>query len=105
MGQVPDLELAEALVAALPLLDVDGELVSDQDFRDLLTALNFEASYDPTRRELTIRVTLVPELTHPGGVRAPLLSVPPAGFEPAHRAPEARALSPELRGLPSRHPP
>src|SRR5438105_15628062 len=25
--------------------------------------------------------------------------VPPAGFEPAHRAPEARALSPELRGL------
>jgi hypothetical protein len=24
--------------------------------------------------------------------------VPPAGFEPAHRAPEARALSPELRG-------
>src|SRR5438105_15954574 len=26
-------------------------------------------------------------------------TVPPAGFEPAHRAPEARALSPELRGL------
>ena len=26
-------------------------------------------------------------------------AVPPAGFEPAHPAPEADALSPELRGL------
>ena len=25
--------------------------------------------------------------------------MPPAGFEPAHTAPEADALSPELRGL------
>jgi hypothetical protein len=86
-------------VAALPLLDVDWELVSDHDFRGLLAALNFEASYEPTKLELTIRVTLVPELTSPDGGRAPLLSVPPAGFEPAHHAPEACALSPELRGL------
>ena len=79
-AQVPDPESAESLVGALPLLDVDWELVSDQDFRDLLAALNFEASYDPTKRELTIRVTLVPELTSPDGDRAPLLlSVPPAG--------------------------
>ncbi len=85
-------------MAALPLRGVDWELLSDQDFRALLTALNFEASYDPTKRELTIRVTLVPELTSPDGGRAPLLSVPPAGFEPAHHAPEACALSPELRG-------
>ena len=42
MAHVPDPESAEALVAALPLLDVDWELVSDQDFRDLLAALNFE---------------------------------------------------------------
>ena len=82
-AQVPDPESAQALVDALPLLDVDWELVSDQDFRDLLAALNFEASYEPTNRELTIRVTLVPELTHPDGGRAPLLFVPPAGFEPA----------------------
>jgi hypothetical protein len=68
-------------VAALPLLDVDWELLSDQDFRALLTALNFEASYNPTKRELTIRVTLVPELTHPDGPRAPLLFVPPAGLQ------------------------
>jgi hypothetical protein len=99
MAKVLDRESAEAHVAALPLLDVDWELVSDQDFRALLTALNFEASYDPTERELTIRVTLVAELTHPDGRRAPLLFVPPAGFEPAHHAPEACALSPELRGL------
>jgi hypothetical protein len=68
----------KALVGALPLLDVDWELVSDQDFRALLAALNFEASCNPTKRELTIRVTLVPELTHPDGPRAPLLFVPPA---------------------------
>jgi DNA invertase Pin-like site-specific DNA recombinase len=77
-AQVPDPKSAEALVGALPLLDVDWGLVSDQDFRDLLAALNFEASYDATKRELTIRVTLVPELTSPDGGRAPLLSVPPA---------------------------
>ena len=79
MAQVPDPESAEALVDALPLLDVDWELVSDEEFRDLLAALNFEANYDPTKRELTIRVTLVPELTSPDGGRAPLLFVPPAG--------------------------
>jgi site-specific DNA recombinase len=98
MAQVPDPESAEALVGALPLLDVDWDLVSDEEFRALLAALNFEATYEPTKRELTIRVTLVPELTSPDGGRAPLLSVPPAGFEPAHLAPEASALSPELRG-------
>ncbi len=98
-AQVPDPESAEALVAALPLLDVDWELLSDQEFRALLTALNFEASYNPTKRELSIRVTLVPELTDPDRPRAPLLFVPPAGFEPALHAPEACALSPELRGL------
>jgi hypothetical protein len=61
-------------VAALPLLEVDWELVSDNEFRDLLAALNFEASYEPTKRELTIRVTLVPELTDPDGGRAHLSS-------------------------------
>ena len=86
MEQVPDPESAEALVAALPLLDVDWELVSDQDFRDLLAALSFEARYDPMKRELTIRVTLVPELTSPDGGRAPLLFVPPCQG-PADRFP------------------
>lgn len=93
LRHAPDPKSAEALVGALPFLDVDRELVSDQDFRALLAALNFEASYDPTKRDLIIRVTLVLELTHPDGPRAPLLFVPPAGFEPAHPAPEAGALS------------
>ena len=92
--RVPDPESAEALVAALPLLDVDWELLSDLDFRALLTALSFEASYEPTKRELTIRVTLVPELTDPDGPRAPLLFVPPAGFEPAPLAPAKAADHP-----------
>ena len=77
MAQVPDPESAEALVGALPLLDVDWELLSDHDFRALLAALNFEATYEPTKRELTIRVTLVPQLTSPDGDRAPLLSGAP----------------------------
>jgi hypothetical protein len=33
--------------------------------------LNLEASYDPTKREPTIRVTLIPELTHPAGRALP----------------------------------
>jgi hypothetical protein len=66
-----DRESAGALVAALPLLDVDRELVSDQEFRDLLAAPNFEETYNPSKTELT----------HPDGQRAPLLFVPPAGFE------------------------
>jgi hypothetical protein len=79
-GRNPDAESAEVRVAALPLLKVDWELVSDQAFRDLLAALNFEASYDPRKRELTIRMMLIPELTDPDGACAPLLFVPPAGF-------------------------
>ena len=56
---------------------MDWELVSDQDFRKLLAALNFEASYDPTKRELTIRVSLVPEVTHPDWtVRSPFVRAP-----------------------------
>jgi hypothetical protein len=58
-------------MSVLPLLDVDWELVSNNDFRELLAALNFQASYDPRERELTIRVTLVPELASPDGLRAP----------------------------------
>lgn len=79
----PDPQSAAALVSALPLLDVDWELVGDSEFRDLLAALNFEASYEPHKRELTIKVTLVPELMSPDEHRAPLSFVPPAGFEPA----------------------
>ncbi len=80
--QVPDPESAEALVNALPLLDVDWELHSRQDFRELLSALKFEASYLPTTRELTVRVTLVPDLARPDGPRAFHLFEPGRGIEP-----------------------
>ncbi|MEA2509904.1 MAG: hypothetical protein QOG21_1986 [Actinomycetota bacterium] len=62
--------------AALPLLKVDWELVADQEFRNLLAALNFEATYDPREHELTIGVTLIPELTDPDGSRAPFVRAP-----------------------------
>ncbi len=93
-AQVPDPESAAALVASLPLLEVDWELVSDNEFRDLLAALNFEASYDPTKRELTIRVTLVPELTHPDGpARSPFVRAPNRSlFELARPAVSRRRL-------------
>jgi len=65
-------------VTALPLLEVDWQLVGDQDFRALLAALSFEASYDPIKSQLIVRVTLLPELTQPDGPRAPLSLVPPA---------------------------
>jgi hypothetical protein len=97
----PDPQSAEELIGALPLLDVDWELLSDQDFRALLAALNFEASYEPTKRELTTRVTLVPELTHPDGPRAPHLFVPPAGHRTrAIGRGERLALKPRLDALP-----
>jgi hypothetical protein len=57
------------------------ELVSDQDFRALLAALNFEARYEATKRELTIKGDVGSEWTHPDGPRAPLLFVPPAGHK------------------------
>ncbi len=48
------------------------------------------------------RDRVVPWFRVPGGadlnVRALAGWAPPAGFEPAHPAPEAGALSPELRG-------
>ena len=47
------------LVGALPLLEVHWGLVSDQDFRDLLAALNFEATYEPTQRKPTITHALL----------------------------------------------
>jgi RecB family exonuclease len=47
-AQVPDPESAEALVDALPLLDMDWELESDQGFRALLAASALRR--DTTRR-------------------------------------------------------
>jgi site-specific DNA recombinase len=80
----PDPQTAEQLLQALPLLQVDWDLLSEEDFRDLLKVLNFEARYHPANKVLTVRVALIPELLFPEDPAVPsLLFVPPAGFEPA----------------------
>jgi site-specific DNA recombinase len=84
LAERPEPKAAESLVSALPLMEVDWELLSDEDFRDLLKTLNFEARYDPRSKNLNVQVTLIPELLLPNeSGRSPLSFVPPAGFEPA----------------------
>ena len=83
----PDPEQAAELLEVLPLVDVDFERLEEAEFRAILEALNFEARYDPRRKELAVRVVLAPELLGPndGHPRSPLSLVPPAGIEPAAR--------------------
>ena len=86
-----DLTLAAQFADRLLLLS-RGRSVAEGAAREVLTEDRISASYGA-------RVRVVEEadgtlLVVPSRVRR----VPPAGFEPAHRAPEARALSPELRG-------
>jgi hypothetical protein len=52
----------------------------------MLAALDFRATFEPTRNELRMRATLAPELlpVSGDGTSSPL-SVPPAGIEPATR--------------------
>lgn len=53
------------LLEALPQLDVKEDTLGQEDFRQLLDALKFEARYDPGSKQLTIRILLVPELLLP----------------------------------------
>ena len=66
------------------MLEVDWELLSDEDFRQLLQILNFEARYNSDTKELHVSVTLIPELLFPDDPanRSSLLFVPPVGIEP-----------------------
>lgn len=41
---------------ACPLLDVDLDMITGDDFRDLLEAMNFEARYDPEHKRLMVAV-------------------------------------------------
>lgn len=79
----PDPEPAEDLISALPLLDVDWKLLSDEDFRDLLEILSFEAHYDPESKSLTIKVVLIPELLFADDppLASSLLFVPPGRID------------------------
>jgi hypothetical protein len=73
----PDREQAQELVDLLPQLDVDDTLLAEESFREMLAALDFRATFEPTRNELRIRATLVPELlpVNGDGMSSPL-SVP-----------------------------
>lgn len=80
-----DPEAAAVLLEALPRLDVKVDTLAEEDFRQLLDALKFEARYDPGSKQLTIRILLVPELLLPpeGGPDCSRVKfVPPTGFEP-----------------------
>lgn len=65
LNERPDPTAAESLISALPLRRINWELLEEDDFRDLLEALNFEARYDPRTKELTVQVVLIPELLFP----------------------------------------
>lgn len=83
------LKNAENILNTLPLTEVDWKSVSEQDFRELLAALNFQASYDPAKKELTVAVTLAPDLVlEDDPTRVCVLYVPPGGE--LNKTPEAK---------------
>jgi hypothetical protein len=58
-----------------------------------------QIAFQPETRTIDVEVTLVAdELPDRDGETSQVWSVPPAGLEPALPAPEAGALSAELRG-------
>lgn len=58
------------------------EMLTDEDFRNLLEALSFEARYEPDSKRLAVSVTLVPEIVQPGeSGHSQYLHVPPVGTE------------------------
>src|SRR5262245_25694076 len=89
------------LLAAMPLLPTDLAGLPQPELRALFDGLQLQCAYDPERHVATVSVTLVGNAGRaaPDQDRAHIWLAPSAGFEPAHPAPEAGALSPELRGL------
>ena len=61
----PPPQTASALLEALPLMDIDWEMLEDRQFRDLLESLGFEASYEPSEQILKVKVVLTSELILP----------------------------------------
>ena len=69
----------------MPLLDLDWQLLQDNQFRDLLASLGFEARFNPKGKLLKLSVVLTPDLVFPGEKAKETVgvsSVPPVGFEP-----------------------
>lgn len=116
----PPVRVAPEMLDAIPVQAVELDKVPEEVLRRLFEAFRLELTYDKWANHVHIRVTLAAEsldesvraaqrVADPGegsemkrwepSKSVPICEVPPAGFEPAHTAPEAVALSPELRGL------
>lgn len=118
VAQLRELNMAQPVRHAPDLLDALPEGVPSLDrlpeelLRELFDVFRLQVRYDKTTHTATCTVTLTGEtvdiastvsdeaLQEPNGhLTVPVRVVPPVGFEPTHPAPEAGALSPELRGL------
>ena len=105
--EADDVTLADVapLLDRLPIsiLATSLDAAPQGELRALFAALQLDVVYQPADGAVDAAVTLYDRGSDTGEVavqvRAEDWSVPPAGFEPAHPAPEADALSPELRGL------
>jgi Recombinase len=93
------------LLAALPELPLRLAGLPEHLQRGLYDAFQLQVRYHRPRHEVTIRVTIRADgLDYVNGTvaaitsqqnaenRSPVLGAPPAGFEPAHTAPEAASL-------------
>jgi hypothetical protein len=109
----------EAALRALPVIAKDLTELPQTQLRQLFDSLGLVLRYDPEPRVVDLQVTLWRD--DPGeetlrtkariggrGKARPRNSgevwlAPSEGFEPSHPAPEASALSPELRGRGAHH--
>lgn len=75
-------EGAAYLLECLPLIDVDHDMFTEEDFRWILEALRFEARFEPDPKRLGISVTLSATIVLPGeGGVSQSLYVPHVGTE------------------------
>ena len=88
------------LLDRLPLLADRLAGLPQRELRALFDALQLKLVYQPADLAIDVDLTLaaVDGGEAPATESAEVWSVPPAGLEPAHPAPEAGALSTELRG-------
>ena len=97
---VGDGRTAATALDRLPLPAGRLQSLLQSELRVLFESLQLQIGFQPETRTIDVEVALVAdEPPDRDGEASQVWSVPPAGFEPAHRAPEARALSSELRGL------
>ena len=100
--EAPTLADVAPLLHRLPVLATSLDAAPQGELRALFDSLQLDVVYQPADGAVDVAVTLYDRGSEPAQpaaqVRAEDWSAPPAGFEPAHPAPEAGALSPELRG-------